>query len=258
MPARARVDGFGRRSVRRVIIALGWIVVPWYALSFLVSVRVVPFPHLVVARFAAYLPQILAHAGASLLRVLAALGLSAALAVPLGLAMGRSSRVDRGFAPAAYLLYPVPKIALLPILLLLLGTGDVTRVVLVSLVLFFQMLLSVRDGARAVEEHYLLSIDSLGGSRWDRLRHVIWPSVLPRLLTAMRIGSATAIAVLFFAETFFTSVGLGYFIMDSWMKLSYIDLYAGILAMSLLGLLLFVAIDRLERAVTKWQRATAS
>jgi len=240
--------------VRRVAIALAWVVGPWYLLSLVVGGRVLPFPHIVTARFVAILPEILSHAGASLLRVLGALAAASVVALPLGLAMGRSPRVDRALAPAAYLLYPVPKIALLPVLLLLLGTGNLTRVALVALVLVFQMLLAVRDGARSVDPRYILSIDSLGGDRWDRFRHVIWPSVLPRLLTAMRIGSATALAVLFFAETFFTKVGLGYFIVDSWMKLSYPDMYAGILAMSLLGLALFAAIDRVERTVVRWQR----
>jgi len=242
--------------VRRVVVALAWVVVPWYLVSLLAGARVVPFPHLVAVRFVALVPDLLVHAGASLLRVLGALALAGALAVPLGLAMGRSRRLDRSLAPASYLFYPVPKIALLPVLLLVLGTGDLTRVVLVALVLFFQMLLAVRDGARSVDEHYLLSLDSLGGTRLDRFRHVIWPLVVPRLLTAMRIGSATAIAVLFFAETFFTDVGLGYFIMDGWMKLSYLDMYAGIVAMSLLGLGMFVVIDRVERVVTRWQRPT--
>lgn len=239
--------------MRRVLVGAAWIVVPWYAISLVVGTRVVPFPHLVIVRLAELGPTLALHAGASLLRVVAALALAGAFALPLGLAMGRSDRFDRLVAPAAYLLYPVPKIALLPVLLLLLGTGNVTRVALVSLVLLFQMLLAVRDGARSVAGHYLLSIDSLGGSRRDRLRHVIWPTVLPRLLTAMRIGSATALAVLFFAETFFTRSGLGYFIMDGWMKLSYLDMYAGIVSMSLLGLALFAAIDAVDRRVTRWQ-----
>lgn len=239
--------------MRRAAAAIGWILGPWYLIAALVDRRVVPWPHAVIARLVELAPQLLLHAGASLLRVLAALAVSALVAVPLGLAMGRMRKIDLLFAPAAYLLYPVPKIALLPLLLLLLGTGDVTRIVLVALVLFFQMLLAARDGARSVDERYLLSIDSLGGRPRDRLVHVIWPVVLPRLLTALRIGSATALAVLFFAENFFTSVGLGYFIMTGWMRLTYLDMYAGIVAMSLLGLALFVVIDRIDRHVGRWQ-----
>lgn len=245
------------RSVRKAVaagIGILWIIVPWWILSVVVGGRVVPSPEAVVLRFVELAPILIGrHAGASALRVVAALAVSAAVAIPMGLVMGRRRRVDAILSPAAYLLYPIPKIALLPILLILLGTGNATRIAVLVLVLFFQMLLAVRDGARAVDEHYLLSLDSLGGGRLDRLRYVIWPSVVPKLLTTMRIGSATALAVLFFAETFFTTRGLGYFITDAWMQLSYVDMYAGILTMSLLGLLLFLIIDRVERIVTRWR-----
>ncbi len=240
--------------MRRLIVGLCWVVIPWYLLSLFVGSRVLPFPHAVAIRFAELAPSVLLrHAAASVLRVLAALLAASAVAVPLGLAMGRIPAFDRLLAPAAYLLYPVPKIALLPILLLVLGTGDVSRVGLLGLVLVFQLLLAVRDGARAVDAHYLLSLDSLGATRTDHLRYCVWPLVLPRLLTAMRIGGATALAVLFFAETFFTRYGLGYFIMDSWMKLAYLDMYAGIVAMSLVGFVMFVTIDRVEQHVGRWQ-----
>ncbi len=240
--------------MRRLFVGLCWIVIPWYLLSLVVGTRVLPFPHAVAVRFVALaLPALLRHAAASLLRVLAALLAASAVAIPLGLAMGRVRAFDRVFSPAAYLLYPVPKIALLPILLLLLGTGDISRVALLALVLVFQLLLAVRDGARDVDAHYLISLDSLGATKADHLRYCVWPLVLPRLLTAVRIGSATALAVLFFAETFFTRYGLGYFIMDSWMKLAYLDMYAGIVAMSLLGFAMFVTVDRIEQRVSRWQ-----
>ncbi|MFP4552139.1 MAG: ABC transporter permease [Spirochaetales bacterium] len=240
-----------RKAVAALLLTIG----PWWALSLILGPRVVPAPPAVFARFWELLTDGLwLHAGASLARVLFALALAAIVAVPLGIALGRSQRLDRLLSPAAYLLYPVPKIALLPILLLLFGTGDLTRVIVVFLVLFFQVLLAVRDGARSVSPIQLRSIDSLGGGRWDRFRFVIWPSVVPRLLTALRVGSGTALAVLFFAETFFTRFGLGFFIVDSWMKLSYLDMFAGILAISLLGLLLFTIIDLIERRVTRWAK----
>ena len=239
--------------MRKLLAALLLTVGPWWLLSLLLGPRVVPPPPAVLARFwQLMLSGLWLHAGASLARVLLALGLAAVVALPLGIVLGRSKRLDMLLSPAAYLLYPVPKIALLPILLLLFGTGDLTRVIVVFLVLFFQVLLAVRDGARSVSAIQLRSIDSLGGGRWDRFRFVIWPSVVPRLLTALRIGSGTALAVLFFAETFFTQFGLGFFIVDSWMKLSYLDMFAGILAISLVGLLLFATIDLIERRVTRW------
>ncbi len=82
---------------------------------------------------------------------------------------------------------------------------------------------------------------------------MLWPSLLPALLAALRVGSGTALAVLFFAETFFTRYGLGGFLVDSWMRAAYVDLFAGIVGLGLLGLLLFAAIDLAERRFCRWR-----
>jgi NitT/TauT family transport system permease protein len=169
--------------------------------------------------------------------------------------VGRVPSLDGLFSPLTYLLYPVPKIALLPVVILLFGIGNVAKVLLVCLVLFFQILVAVRDGARSVESGYLLAIRSLGARPFHVFRYVIWPALLPRLLTALRIGSGTALAVLFFAETFFTRYGLGFYIVDAWTRLAYTQMFAGIVAIGLTGLLLFACIDVLERRYCGWQRS---
>jgi ABC-type nitrate/sulfonate/bicarbonate transport system permease component len=80
---------------------------------------------------------------------------------------------------------------------------------------------------------------------------------VPAALTALRVSVGTAIAVLFFAESFATTSGLGYYIInDSWGRLAYPEMYAGVLAMSLLGLVLYFLIDRLERRLAPWMFAT--
>lgn len=240
--------------MRSLLAGILSVLVLWLVVTLGVGPRLVPYPWTVFAVIVHLFPDLLwRHLLASLLRVVGALGLAGATAVPLGLLMGGNKLADRLLSPVAYLLYPVPKVALLPILLILLGAGNLTRIVLLALVLFFQMLLAVRDGVRSIDRRYLLSIDSLGADKWQRLRYVVWPAILPRVLTALRIGSGTALAVLFFAETFFTRYGLGFFIVDSWMKLSYPEMLAGIVIIALLGLTLFFAIDRFERRVTRWQ-----
>ena len=227
----------------------------WQLLSVALSPRLIP-PPLPVARLViAMLPDSLwRHALASLARVLAALLVSLAAALPLGVAMGRLPVLDSVLAPAVYLLYPVPKIALLPVVLLLFGLGDVSRVLIVTLVLFFQLLVTVRDGVRSLEPQYLASIRSLGAGEWQIFRHVVGPWLLPRLVSALRIGSGTALAVLFFAETFATRHGLGFLIMDSWMRISYPQMFAGIVGMAAVGLLLFAALDLLEARACRWQK----
>jgi NitT/TauT family transport system permease protein len=232
----------------------GGLMAVWWLLSLATGGMVVPDPPTVLRRFVELAPSVMGlHALSSLARI--GCGLAAALmtAVPFGLAMGRSRAVDRAFAPAAYLLYPVPKIALLPVVMLLFGLADASKVTIVFLVLFFQILVSVRDAARDIPEPYFLSLRSLGAGRRQAARFVTWPAVLPQVLSALRVGTGTALAVLFFAETFGTRQGLGYFVVESWMRLAYPDMYAGILALGLTGLLLFVLIDALQRRACRWQ-----
>ena len=168
--------------------------------------------------------------------------------------MGRSRRLDRVFSPLAYLLYPVPKIALLPVVMLIFGLADASKVTIVFLVLFFQLLVAARDAARGIPEQYFLSLRSLGAGWIHAARFVTWPALLPQVLSAVRVGTGTSLAVLFFAETFGTRHGLGYLVMESWMRLAYPDMYAGVLALGLTGLAIFLAIDGLQRIACRWQR----
>lgn len=242
------------RMVLRAVSAPILVLVIWAAAASLLSNVVLPSPGPVFRRFLELLhPELLSHAASSLLRVLLALVLATLAAIPLGILLGRVRWARELFTPTVYLLYPVPKIALLPIVFLIAGVGEAARIILVWLVLFFQVLVAVRDAAAAVPAGYGASLTLLGGDKGDYLRFVLLPCILPPLLTALRIGSGTALAVLFFAETFFTDVGLGFFIVDSWMKASYVDMTAGILAIGLLGFLLFVLLDGAERLFCRWR-----
>jgi NitT/TauT family transport system permease protein len=120
------------------------------------------------------------------------------------------------------------------------------------MILFFQILVTTRDAVRNVSNYYILSLRSLGAGEKDVYWHVILPAIVPKILTAMRISIGTAIAVLFFAESFATTNGLGYVIIDSWSRANYEDLYSGIISMALLGFLLYVVVELLERKLCRW------
>ena len=105
------------------------------------------------------------HVGASSFRILAALAVAFVTAVPLGLALGSSRRADKFARPLIYLTYPVPKIVLLPLVLLIFGLGDIGKIVMLWLILFFQLLITTRDAARGISRAARYSLYSLGGSR---------------------------------------------------------------------------------------------
>ena len=175
------------------------------------------------------------------------------LAVPIAHVCARSRTLDALFAPVLYLLYPIPKVVLLPILLVLFGLADAPKIVLISLTVFFQVLVAVRDAVRAVPESAVVAIRSLGGSRWDEHRHVAVPATMPAVFTSLRIGVGTAIAVLFIAEAMAGSTGLGYYIMQSWSMVNCPRMFAGIIAMALLGVVLYAVFDLVERHLTRWR-----
>jgi len=241
-----------------LVAALGLAAVWWCAAS-LVRSPFVPPPQDVLVRLAALATggTLWRHLGASLARVIAAVACAFVTAVPLGIAAGRSPALDLLVAPVTYLLAPVPKIALLPVVMLLAGLGEVSRVLVVFLVLFFQMLVAARDGARSVDGAFYLSIDSLGARPRHRLRYVTWPAAMPSLFTALRVGIGTALAVLFFAETFGTRWGLGYFVVESWMRMAYADLYAGVVVFALVGFVLTRLADAAASRACRWQQVTS-
>jgi NitT/TauT family transport system permease protein len=168
--------------------------------------------------------------------------------------MGYSPKVDRILAPLVYLIYPIPKIVFLPLILLFLGLGDTSKIFLISFIVFFQILVTTRDAARKIPSQVIDSLRSLGGKRHHIYRHVLLPATLPDVLTALRLSMGTAIAVLFFAESFATTEGLGYFIMDAWSRAAPDEMFAGIIMMGLLGVFLFLIVDALESFLCRWQK----
>ena len=108
------------------------------------------------------------------------------------------------------------------------------------------------DGVREIPAGLFHSVGSLGLSRIDLYRHLILPAVLPRIITAIRISIGVSISVLFFGESFATTYGIGYFIMNSWLMVNYVAMFSGILALSLLGLALFALVDLLEKRTCRW------
>ncbi|ATW26553.1 ABC transporter permease [Candidatus Formimonas warabiya] len=225
----------------------------WWLLSFVLKSAAVPAPLAALKSFLTSMQGDLSlHLIVSLYRVLASLVLATVLAVPLGIFLGKNPGIDAKVAPMIYLTYPVPKVVFMPILLILLGIGDLSKIVLITLITFYQILVTTRDAAKNLEKGYLASVLSLGARPWDLYRHVYFPGCLPAILTALRLGLGTAMAVLFLAETYATQTGIGFFIMDSLSRMNYEEMFAGIIAMGLMGFFLYLLLDKAEKMVCTW------
>ena len=230
----------------------------WFIAAWVVNKPILPSPYEVAKVFVDQLGKgLLDHFLASLWRVLASTALAIALAVPAGLILGQSNKLSNLFSPFIYLLYPIPKVVLVPVVLLFLGIGDLPKIVIIFLILFFQILVLVRDQAASLRPELILSVRSLGAGRRALFRFVYLPASLPAILTALRQTVGTAVAVLYVAELFATQKGLGYYIFINGSTLfNYPAMYAGIVAMSLLGLGLYFGVDWLEKRLIRWQSAS--
>lgn len=237
------------------MLAAAALIAAWKVLSAVVSSAVLPPPETAFAAFGAALKTwaFWTHFAASALRVASAMALAWLVAFPVGLWLGVHQRSDALLSPVIFLTYPIPKIVLLPVFLVLFGLGDMARVAMIALIIGYQVLVATRDAAAGLDQKYLDSFRSLGGTGMDTLRHVVVPAALPGGFTALRIGTGTGVAVLFFVESFATSQGLGFVIMDAWGRFAYDSMFVGILGMSLLGVGLYEVVNYLERTLCAWR-----
>lgn len=245
-------------SIRRrdLLLASLLIIVIWQVVGWLINRPILPSPLAVYLVFwrDTKTGELPGHFLVSLWRVLAGTLIAILTAAPAGLALGQSKRVSGIFSPILYLLYPIPKVVFVPIILLFFGIGDVAKIVIIFLILFFQILVLVRDQAATLRPELIQSVMSLGAGRRALFKYVYLPASLPAILTALRQSVGTAVAVLYIAELFATTRGLGYYIyFKGSTLLDYPAMYAGVAAMSLLGLGLYFSVDRLEKWLCPWQ-----
>ncbi len=244
---------------RDLLLAFVFVIAVWEIAAWLVNRSILPAPWTVFSIFWFELSRgdLAEHFLVSLWRVIAGMLLAILTAAPVGLVLGQSKRLNRLFSPIIYISYPIPKVVFVPVILLFFGAGDTSKIVIIFMILFFQILVLVRDQAASLRPELLQSVRSLGAGRRALFCYVYLPASLPAILTALRQSVGTAIAVLYIAELFATTRGLGYYIyFQGSTLLNYPAMYAGILAMSLLGLGMYFSVDWLERRLCKWQFIT--
>ncbi len=236
------------------LYSFGFVIILWQVISWLLNIPIIPAPGAVFVNILQiFTTQMEIHMFSSLGRILAGIFISIILGVALGFLMGYFSSVDKILSPLVYFTYPVPKIALLPIVMLLFGLGEASKLIMIVLIIVFQIIITSRDAVKNIPQEIFRSLQSLGASRRQIFSEIIIPASLPEVITATRLALGTAVSILFFTETFGTEYGMGYFIMDAWMRVNYLDMYAGIVMLSFMGFLLFIILDMAERYLCSWR-----
>ncbi|KRM71642.1 ABC transporter permease [Lacticaseibacillus brantae] len=227
----------------------------WWLVAILLNRSILPGPVTVYAAFPSlWQAQIGWHIYFSLYRLFWSLLIATVIGVLTGMAIVRFPRLGRVLDPLIYLTYPIPKIAFLPVAMLLFGLGDLSKIIMISFIVVFQVIISVRDHVAAIPASLYQTFATLDANRWELFRFITWPASITGIISALRIALGTAIATLFFTEVYGTNYGLGYFIMDAWNRLDYPGMYAGIIVISVVAFCLFALLNAIERLTVKWQK----
>lgn len=249
------------RVALHYVLAMALVVGVWAGVSWLLELtrgrEILPTPWVTFAAAADNIGTLASAFGTSSLRFLIALSLAFLLGLPLGLAVGFEPKLDRYLSPLIYLLYPMPPVALLFFLYMAFGLGEVVRLVVVVMALFFQVVVAAQGAAKYVVPTHITAVRSAGATRQQIYRHVVLPATLPSVLTAARISVGLGITMLYIAETQLGIIlppgrGLGFFIREYQTSRTDITL-AGVVGLALLGLLFYVVLELLERILCRWK-----
>ena len=170
----------------------------------------------------------------------------------VGLAMGLSGWVRAALGPLVALAYPIPKIAILPLLLLVFGLGELSNVMVVAIGVFFLALINTYAGVRSIGRIHFDVARVYRIPRWQRLLRIVLPGAMPGIFTGLKLSVGYGLILIVAAEMVAAGSGLGYRIWMSWETWVIEDLYSALGIISLLGVLLSVLLEALERVVIHW------
>jgi NitT/TauT family transport system permease protein len=189
---------------------------------------------------------------ASLRRMAIGFGVALLVSIPLGLLMGRSRAVAAFFNPLLMIIYPVPKAALMPIIMLWLGVGDVTKILVIFLGVSLPVIYHSFEGAKAVEEKMLWSGAAMGLSSLQRLVRIVLPAALPEILTGCRTGLVLALITMITSEMIARQSGAGNILFNALDMGQYDTVYAMIIVIGAMGIGLDAIFERVRAMLVRW------
>lgn len=193
------------------------------------------------------------HGRVTLSRMGFGLVVGTSLGFLIGVAMGRSKVLRRTLDPIIGALYPIPKIAILPLVMIYLGIGEASRQFVIVIGAFFPMLISTLTGVIHIPSIYFEVAATYGSGRFDLLRRVILPASLPTVLGGFRIALNSVIHITIAVEIVSAVTGLGSLVWLSWETLDVERLYATLAIIAVLGVVTTYAVNRLSQKLVPWR-----
>ena len=243
-------------KIKSFIYGLLLLHILWLIGTFFVDGRVIPSLFVVYGNMdVAFWRVMVGHIVHSLWRLFWGLSISVVIGLVLGLVLAQSKVGERLLEPFVYLTYPIPKMAFLPVVMMLLGLGNPTIITMIILIIVFQIVINVRDGINNIPEESYQILLVLGAGKWQLFKDVTLPAALSHILSSTRVALGTATAILFITENSGgISYGMGRFIFDAHSRLNWIDVFSGIIVLSVVAFMLFLLVDILDAVFMRWNR----
>jgi ABC-type nitrate/sulfonate/bicarbonate transport system permease component len=251
-----------RRSLERVLSVLSplALLALWEAgaIAGIVDTRFFPAPSTIFAALVELvrMGELQVHVGISLQRIAIGFVLGAVPGIVLGLAIGLLPLVRAIVQPLVDATFPIPKVALLPMVMLIFGaTSEGSKYAIIAIAVVFLVLINTEAGVRSIERIYFDVGHNYGASRLMFFTDIALPGALPMIMTGLKLGMGVALIVIVAAEFVGARSGIGYLIFNSWNTFQVERMYAGIMVTAILGLLSAFALGALERLLVPWKSA---
>jgi ABC-type nitrate/sulfonate/bicarbonate transport system permease component len=257
--AREVVAARRRRTQERILTIASPIVLLllWELLSRarVLDPRFFPAPSSIAGTFVTLLMsgQLLSDVRDTLTRVIVGLLLGGIPGLVIGAIMGLSPAVRAFLKPVVASLFPIPKIAVLPLIFLIFGLGEEAKYVSVAIGIVFLMLINTMAGVLAIDKIYFDVGNNFGANRWQFFRTIAVPGAMPGIITGLQLSLTIALLVCVATEFVGAKSGLGYMIWNSWQTFSVATMYCGLIVCALLGVMFQVLVDVIERLLIPWK-----
>jgi NitT/TauT family transport system permease protein len=217
--------------------------------------RFIPAPSDIAVRFVQMIAsgELALHTAVTLWRIAAGYVIGAIPGVAIGLLMAMFRPVRLFFDPLIAALFPIPKVALMPLLLLAFGFGDASKIALVAIAVFFPVIVNTYVGAANIDKIYWDVAKNYGASQTVMFTRIVFFGALPMIFAGLRIALAVSFIVLVAAEFVATKAGIGYLIWNSWELLQVDVMFVGIVTIGILGLISSALFQEIERKVIPWK-----
>jgi ABC-type nitrate/sulfonate/bicarbonate transport system permease component len=179
--------------------------------------------------------------------------LSALVAVPFGIMVGWYKRMSYIFDPFINAMNATPRVALLPLVIIWLGIGVLSKVGIIFLGAVFPILINTRDGVKTTPLNLLTAARSFGASEWTLFKTVVLPSTIPFILTGLRLGLGRAIVGVMVGELYAATAGIGFMITVAGATFQTDKVFVGVLVFALTGMLGMELLTRVENRFSRWR-----